>query len=159
MKGAMMKICTGMLWGVVMLAASVPAGAQGGGETRTVATEEVKLEPITVEAKRKVLAERDSEIVEVEDNAKPVVSTVPEVLDKTPGASIQNRGILTPKSSQVRLRGFDETRTLILLDGRPLNGTGIRGGYFVDWSAISLLPYKSIDVGRGAFSVGAELKF
>ena len=152
MKRERTKVCIVLLCIMAVFALVVPAGAQESGGAEPVATEEVTLEPVTVESRREVLADRDSEIVEVDDNAKPVVSTVPEVLDKTPGVSIQNRGILTPKSSQVRLRGLDETRTLILLDGRPLNGAGVYGGFFVDWSALSLLPYERIDVGRGAFS-------
>lgn len=63
------------------------------------------------------------------------MSTVPDALDKTSGLDIQSRSILTPKSDQVRIRGFEEKRSLIMLDGRPLNGTGVMGAQFVDWSA------------------------
>ena len=40
-------------------------------------------------------------------------------------------------SGAVSLRGFDESRFLILLDGRPLNGSGVYGGDYVDWASLS----------------------
>lgn len=111
-----------------------------------------KLDPITVEAQRQFDAERNLETIDLTSDVKPVVSTVPDALDKTSGLDIQRRSILTPKSSQVRIRGFDERRSLILLDGRPLNGTGVMGGQFVDWSMISTEDWKSAEIGKGAFS-------
>lgn len=116
------------------------------------AEETVTLETITVEAERQSTAERNVETIDLETEAKPVISTVPDALDKTSGLDIQRRSVLTPKSSQVRVRGFDEKRTLIMLDGRPLNGTGVMGGQFVDWSALPVTGWESVDVGKGAFS-------
>jgi iron complex outermembrane receptor protein len=52
----------------------------------------------------------------------------------------------------VKIRGFDESRSLILLDGRPLNGAGVYGGHYVDWSSLSTEDIERIEVTRGAKS-------
>ena len=112
----------------------------------------IQLDPVTVEAYPPVSPETTRQTIAVPEAAEPVISTVPDVLDKTTGLDIQSRGILTPKNSQVKIRGFDERRSLILLDGRPLNGTGVMGGQFVDWSSVAVDNWESVTVGKGAFS-------
>jgi outer membrane receptor protein involved in Fe transport len=54
------------------------------------------------------------------------------------------------KGSGVTIRGFDESRSLILLNGRPLNGSGVMGGHYVDWSSLSTEDVERIEVIRGA---------
>ncbi|MBN2121257.1 MAG: TonB-dependent receptor [Candidatus Omnitrophica bacterium] len=54
--------------------------------------------------------------------------------------------------SAVTIRGFDESRCLILLDGRPLNAAGVYGGDYVDWSSLSTEDIERIEVTRGAKS-------
>ena len=110
------------------------------------------LEDITVQAQGSVSPEQNIERVDIKTEAPAVVATVPDVLSKTSGIDVQTRSILTPKSSQVKIRGLDERRSLIMLDGRPLNGTGVMGGQFVDWSILSLQNWEAVDVGKGAFS-------
>ncbi|MFW6373011.1 MAG: TonB-dependent receptor [Thermodesulfobacteriota bacterium] len=112
----------------------------------------IQLDPVTVEAYPPVSPETTRQTIAIPEAAEPVISTVPDVLDKTSGLDIQSRGILTPKNSQVKIRGFDERRSLILLDGRPLNGTGVMGGQFVDWSSVAVDNWESVTVGKGAFS-------
>jgi len=116
------------------------------------AEEPIRLDPVTVEAQQEISPERNIETIDLGTEAKPVSSTIPDALDKTSGLDIQRRSILTPKNSQVRIRGLDERRSLIMLDGRPLNGTGVMGGQFVDWSALSIQGWEAVDVGKGAFS-------
>lgn len=121
------------------------------------AREVTKLDMITVEAEPikevlQVTPEGNTQVISIEDNEAPVVSTIPDVLDKTQGIDVQRRSILTPKSSQVRLRGMDESRYNVMLDGRLLNGTGVYGGFYVDWSTLPLLAWEDVDVSKGAFS-------
>lgn len=117
------------------------------------ASDEVyQLETITVRAAGKVSPEQHIQRVDIKDAGPAVAATLPDVLGKTSGIDVQKRSILTPKSSQVRIRGLDERRSLIMLDGRPLNGTGVMGGQFVDWSSISLQNWETVEVGKGAFS-------
>ena len=133
-----------MVW-LQALAVVLWAGALYAEEVHTLQT-------LTVTAEREISAERNGVTVDLDTEAKAVVSTVPDALDKISGLDIQSRSILTPKSDQVRIRGFEEKRTLIMLDGRPLNGTGVMGGQFIDWSVLSTRSWQSVDVGKGAFS-------
>lgn len=110
------------------------------------------LEDITVRARRRFAAEQNLSTINLESAGRPVVSTIPDALDKTAGIDVQRRSVLTPKDSQVRIRGFSEKRSLILLDGRPLNGTGVMGGQFVDWSSLSAAGWTDLELGKGAFS-------
>jgi iron complex outermembrane receptor protein len=83
---------------------------------------------------------------------QPTNISVPDALKQTSGIDIQRRSILTPDNSQIKIRGLDERRSQILIDGRSLNGTGVMGGYFVDWSSLSFMEFEKIDVSKGAFS-------
>lgn len=56
------------------------------------------------------------------------------------------------KSKGVMLRGFDESRMLVVLNGRQLNGAGVMGGDYVDWSSIPVDQIEKIEVIRGAKS-------
>ncbi|WP_161626848.1 TonB-dependent receptor [Desulfospira joergensenii] len=117
-----------------------------------VAGEVVHLPEMEVTAKKEVSAEGNVKLISIKEEATPVTSSLPDVLDKVSGLDIQTRSIMTPKSSQVKIRGLDERRSLIMMDGRPLNGTGVMGGQFVDWSVLSLQNIEDVAVGKGAFS-------
>ncbi len=71
------------------------------------AEEPIRLDPVTVEAQQEISPERNIETIDLGTEAKPVTSTIPDALDKTSGLDIQRRSILTPKNSQVRIRGLD----------------------------------------------------
>jgi len=111
-----------------------------------------ELDEIIVTGKRAPTAEVNKQEVPVKEAQKPVISTIPDILDETSGLDIQRRSTLTPKSSQVRIRGLDEQRTLVMINGRPLNGTGVMGGFFVDWSALSTSNFEAVEIGKGGFS-------
>jgi iron complex outermembrane receptor protein len=118
-----------------------------------VAAEDVHtLQPVTVVAEGMVSPEQNVRTVDLTTEQKPVAGTVPDALDKAAGIDIQRRSVLTPKSSQVRIRGLEERRSLILLDGRPLNGTGVMGCQFVDWSLLAVENWQAAEIGKGAFT-------
>jgi len=66
------------------------------------------------------------------------------------GVQLSRKAAAGSDGNKVRLRGFDESRSLILLDGRNLHGAGVYGGYYVDWSSLSLEEIERVDVIRGA---------
>jgi len=109
----------------------------------------ILIDDITVSANREAPKETSTQIIPLD---QPCIISVPDALKNTSGIDIQRRSILTPKNSQVKIRGLDERRSQILLDGRSLNGTGVMGGYFVDWSSLSLIEFENIVVSKGAFS-------
>ena len=75
--------------------------------------------------------------------------TVDGILTAGAGIDVKRSSPAGGKGRAVTLRGFDESRFLILLDGRPLNGSGVMGGHYVDWSSLSLDNISAIEVFRG----------
>ena len=110
------------------------------------------MDEVIVMGEKQTSAEVSQEEIPIKVVEKPVISTIPDILDVTAGLDIQRRSILTPKNSQVRIRGMDERRSLILLNGRPLNGTGVMGGFFVDWSVLSADDFEAVEITKGGFS-------
>ncbi|MGM0443459.1 MAG: TonB-dependent receptor, partial [Fibrobacterota bacterium] len=51
--------------------------------------------------------------------------------------------------SAVSVRGLDDKRMVVALNGRLLNGAGVMGGKYVDWSAIPVDDIKKIVLIRG----------
>ncbi len=111
-----------------------------------------QLEDLTVLGNKPLSAAGNAVRVDLQQQGRPVVSTVPDALRSVAGIDVQRRSILTPKSTQLRIRGMDERRSLIMLDGRPLNGSGVMGGQFVDWSMLDTGNWQAVEVGKGAFS-------
>ena len=141
------------LWHILLIFILFIQPVFGGEPSESKETADtVTMEPVVVKGKRGADAERNVEPIDLKTETPSMVSTLPDVLDKTSGLDIQRRSLMTPKSSQVRIRGFDEKRYVIMTDGRPLNGTGVMGGQFVDWSAIPLKGWETVEVEKGAFS-------
>ncbi|MFW6081179.1 MAG: TonB-dependent receptor [Desulfosalsimonas sp.] len=110
------------------------------------------MDEIIVTGSRAPSPEASYDAVSMDSSRKGAVSTVPDAIDTTAGMDIQRRSVLTPKSSQVKIRGMEEKRSQIMLNGRPLNGTGVMGGYFVDWNSLSIQDIETVEISRGAFS-------
>ena len=119
-----------------------------GGLCGPLMAEEVKtLKTVTVEAP-KIRDIRES-AAKVSRSGGTFAATPVDTLSEFSGIDVRQRALLTPQQSMIRLRGFDESRSLILLGDRPLNGTGVMGGYYVDWSMISMDDLESVEVLRG----------
>lgn len=73
--------------------------------------------------------------------------TVDEVLRYTPGIEVNRSGGLGSQT-EVRMRGMDSGRTVVLLDGMPLNDPSTPGGGF-DFSGITLDNIGQLEVLRG----------
>jgi len=65
------------------------------------------------------------------------------------GIDLNRRSTSGNENSRLAIRGFDESRSQILLNGRSLHGAGVYGGYYVDWASLSLEDIASIAVVRG----------
>ena len=89
--------------------------------------------------------------VPVAESTYQVGSTAVDVLDTQSGMDITRQSLGTPKSSMVKIRGLAEDQYIVNIDGRPLNGAGVRGGYYVDWSMLSLQDVENIEVIKGAY--------
>lgn len=75
--------------------------------------------------------------------------TIDGLLTSLAGVDVKRTSPAAGKGRAVTLRGFDESRYLILLDGRPLNGSGVMGGEYVDWSSLSAENVREVEVIRG----------
>jgi len=80
-----------------------------------------------------------------------VGATAVDVLDTMSGMDISRQSLGTPDGSMVKIRGLTEDQYLVNIGGRPLNGAGVRGGYYVDWSMLSLQDVDTIEVTKGAY--------
>lgn len=75
-----------------------------------------------------------------------------DYLEGLPGVDLYRQSYSGARSSMLRLRGFDESRLLIMLNNTPLNGSGVYGGYYVDWESLTIDDVESIEVIRGGHS-------
>jgi outer membrane receptor protein involved in Fe transport len=98
--------------------------------------------------------ERAPGVISQEEIAKTRTSrTADGLLENLPGIDLKRRSPGGDVGSAVSIRGLDESRCLIMLDGRPLNGAGVYGGDYIDWSSLSSEDIERIEVTRGARSV------
>ncbi|MBN1309620.1 MAG: TonB-dependent receptor plug domain-containing protein [Chitinispirillaceae bacterium] len=78
--------------------------------------------------------------------------SVDGLLAELPGIDLRRSSPAAGKGTGVFIRGLDESRSLILLNGRPLNGAGVMGGEYVDWALLPTAEVKKIEVLRGVKS-------
>ncbi len=78
--------------------------------------------------------------------------SVDGLLAELPGIDLRRSSPAAGKGTGVFIRGLDESRSLILLNGRPLNGAGVMGGEYVDWALLPLADVRKIEVLRGVKS-------
>jgi|UniRef100_A0A7V6A5Q0 iron complex outermembrane receptor protein len=77
---------------------------------------------------------------------------LPGYLEEESGIDLTRRSLLGEKSSQLNIRGFDESRYQVYMNGRSVKGVGVYGGYYVDWSTLDLMGIEKVQIIRGAQS-------
>jgi len=93
-----------------------------------------------------------STVVTKEDISLGPYQNMPGYLQEQSGIDMTRRSLLGVKSRQMMLRGFDESRYQIYLDGRSWKGAGVKGGYYVDWSTITPADLERLEIIRGPLS-------
>jgi outer membrane receptor protein involved in Fe transport len=78
---------------------------------------------------------------------------IPEVLKTEPDIDIQRRALIGDTTDSLAIRGFSGNRILLNINGRPVNASGVVGGYYIDWSTIPLDNIEKIELIRGGSSV------
>jgi outer membrane receptor protein involved in Fe transport len=133
----------------VLLAGSISSGTISAAGTDSTRLHD--LDRMMVRAQRTKMFASD-----IIDSTKLIESrdtkTIDGLLTDLPGIDVKRSSPAAGKGRGVTLRGFDESRFLILLDGRPLNGCGVMGGDYVDWASLSTDNIKEIEVIRGPAS-------
>ncbi|MDE2321868.1 MAG: TonB-dependent receptor [candidate division NC10 bacterium] len=150
--------------GLVALGALIPLspvawGADADSPAASGPEETVRLEPVVVSASRVEQRLRDVPanvtVITREDIEQSPARTVDDLLRQVPGFSLFRRSsslVTHPTTQGVSLRGIGPSgvsRTLVLLDGVPLNDPF---GGWVYWSNVPLESIERIEVTRGGGS-------
>ncbi|WDP83974.1 MAG: TonB-dependent receptor plug domain-containing protein [Desulfobacter sp.] len=107
-----------------------------------------QLGPITVTAERNQA--QGTEVVDTDTIQSPRVSgNLIDSLGTLPGVQLKRSGTFGTGTG-LRLRGFDETRLIILKDGVNINRDGSYGNGAVDWSSFGLESAEQIQIYRGS---------
>jgi len=93
-----------------------------------------------------------SSVVTKEDISYGPLQNLPGYLSEQSGVDLSRRSLLGVKSRQLTIRGFDESRYQIYLNGRSWKGAGVKGGFFVDWSSITPTDLERLEIIRGPLS-------
>ncbi|CQR70829.1 Colicin I receptor precursor [Sporomusa ovata DSM 2662] len=81
---------------------------------------------------------------------KPGKATnIADLLKDVAGVDVTQRTLAGDTQDTVRLRGFESQRFSVLLNGRPVNSTGILGGSYMDWGTIPLEVVEKIEIIKG----------
>ncbi len=82
------------------------------------------------------------------------LTTVTDVLSEIGGVDVQRaNALMASPGDEVSIRGLNEGRMVIEIDGRRINQTGHMGRYIVDWSTLTLDDVDRIEIIRGGHSV------
>ena len=76
------------------------------------------------------------------------------MLTEIGGIDVQRANpLMASPGDEVSIRGVNEGRMVIEIDGRRINQTGHYGRYIVDWSTLNLDDIERIEIIRGGHSV------
>jgi len=81
------------------------------------------------------------------------VHNIQDVLSEILGVSVLRSNITPSPSETVYIRGMDQSRIQIFLDGKPMRLMGRRGYYKIDWTTMPLDNVETIEVIRGSHSL------
>lgn len=79
--------------------------------------------------------------------------TIPDVLKSEPDIDMKRRTAVGDTADSMAIRGFSGNRIMLNIDGRPVNASGVVGGYYIDWGTVPLDNIEKIQLIRGGSSV------
>jgi len=77
---------------------------------------------------------------------------VRDLLIEVGGIDIERTSIVPHPGELIFVRGLDESRFLVAIDGRPANQFGAYGMYLVDWTSLPIDSIERIEIIRGGHS-------
>ncbi len=94
-------------------------------------------------------------VIDMKQFKKPgSAATISDVLAEIGGVDVQRaNALMASPGDEVSIRGLNEGRMVIEIDGRRINHTGHYGRYIVDWSTLTLDDVEKIEIIRGGHSV------
>ncbi len=148
---------TACLLVTVMLALGAPPSMASTDETEgTSAQKATKLEEMTVISTQPgVEITPEKTVIDMDKFKRPAgVRTVIDVLTEIGGVDVQRTNpLMASPGDEVSIRGVNEGRMVIEIDGRRINHTGHFGRYIVDWSSLNMDDVERIEIIRGGHSV------
>lgn len=78
---------------------------------------------------------------------------IPDVLKFEPDIDLKRRTLIGDTTDSLAIRGFTSNRIMLNINGRPVNASGVVGGYYIDWGTIPLDNIEKIELIRGGSSV------
>lgn len=79
--------------------------------------------------------------------------TIPDVIKYEPDIDLKRRALIGDTTDSLSIRGFSGNRIMLNIDNRPVNASGVVGGYYIDWGTIPLDNIEKIELIRGGSSV------
>ena len=94
-------------------------------------------------------------VIRMDEFKKPgEVRTLTDVLSEIGGIDVQRiNPMMSSPGDEVSIRGLNEGRMVIEIDGRRINHAGQVGRFIVDWSTLNMDDVESIEIIRGGHSV------
>ncbi|CAK8718213.1 hypothetical protein GKODMF_09800 [Candidatus Electrothrix gigas] len=114
------------------------------------------LAPVTVIATQPgVEITTDKTVIKMDEIKKPGdIRSLTDVLTEIGGVDVQRiTPLISSPGDEVSIRGLNEGRMVIEIDGRRINHTGHMGRYIVDWSTLNMDDVDKIEIIRGGHSV------
>lgn len=81
------------------------------------------------------------------------VQTIRDVLSEIGGLDVLSSSVTPSQSDSIYIRGMDQSRIQIFVDGKPMRLTGTRGYYKIDWTTMLLDNVETIEVIKGSHSL------
>uniref|UniRef100_A0A7C3V0V0 TonB-dependent receptor n=1 Tax=Desulfobacca acetoxidans TaxID=60893 RepID=A0A7C3V0V0_9BACT len=149
------------LWGILALAfwATGASGAETGApptlknEEAVVKEQSEKPEKLpTLEVVGTAEPSATASVLKKDEVSLGPYQNLPGYFEEESGIDLTRRSLLGEKNRMLNIRGFDESRYQVYMDGRSVKGVGVYGGYFVDWSTLPLAGVEKMEIIRGAQS-------
>lgn len=153
---ARIKLRPLQLLGLIATIIFVLNQASGPGAAEERDPEVIDIGKITVMAPQPgVDITTDKTVIRVDEFKKPgEVRTLTDILTEIGGIDVQRANpLMASPGDEVSIRGLNEGRMVIEIDGRRINHTGHYGRYIVDWSSLNMDDIESIEIIRGGHSV------
>jgi len=146
-----LKIFINCLLSLLLISTSVALAEEEKKEEKAY-----KFEEITVIAPQPgVEITTEKTTIHMDEFKKPgTVRNLTDVLEEIGGIDIQRSNpLLASPGDEVSIRGLNEGRMVIEIDGRRVDFTGHNGRYIVDWSSLNMDDVERIEIIRGGHSV------
>ena len=151
-----MKILKWILICLAVFIITCPDPGSAGEKGEKKEKELVKLpEMVVIAPQPGVEITPEKTIIRMDEFKKPgEVRTLTDVLTEIGGIDVQRTNpLMASPGDEVSIRGLNEGRMVIEIDGRRINHTGHVGRYIVDWSTLNMDDIDRIEIIRGGHSV------